>query len=34
MRKLKSMINESNLNIEYFHSEEACYLGRFKKSIL
>ena len=31
--EFKSMINESNLEIEYFHSEEACYSGRFKKSI-
>ncbi len=30
--EFKSMINKSNLKIEYFHSEEACYSGRFKKS--
>jgi len=27
----KAMINDNNLNILYFHREEACYSGRFKK---
>ncbi len=27
----KLMIENNNLNIEYFHSEEACYSGRFSK---
>ena len=27
----KALIAENNLEIEYFHSEEACYSGRFRK---
>lgn len=27
----RKMIGDNNLEIEYFHSEEACYSGRFKK---
>ncbi len=27
----RKMISDNNLEIEYFHSEEACYSGRFKK---
>ena len=27
----KKMIEDNNLNIKYFHSEEACYSGRFLK---
>jgi len=27
----KAMINDNNLDIKYFHSEEACYSGRFRK---
>jgi len=27
----KAMINDNNLDIKHFHSEEACYSGRFRK---
>ena len=30
-KEYKSMINKNNLNISYFHKEEACYSGRFRK---
>lgn len=30
-KEFKAIINENNLKIIYFHSEEACYSGRFKK---
>lgn len=29
--EFKKMINDNYLHIEYFHDEEACYSGRFKK---
>ncbi len=29
--EFKDMINQNNLLIKYFHSEEACYSGRFLK---
>ena len=33
--EFKDLIKNNNLEIEHFHSEEACYSGRFiKKSIL
>ena len=31
--EFKTWISECNLEIEHFHSEEACYSGRFKKSM-
>ena len=31
--EFKNLIKQNNLEIEYFHEEEACYSGRFKKYI-
>ncbi len=29
--EFKELIFKNNLKIEYFHTEEACFSGRFKK---